>query len=331
VRPLGIDQSNTSVVVGERLVLKCYRRLTPGRHPEIEVTRYLAGRGLATPPVHGSADVRVGDAPPAGALLLQQYVADGRDGWLAAEEELRALLEAGDADAAAGVPGRWAPGLGEATADVHALLAAARAPGFTPHRATRADLSELRARAEARLDEALALLDGRDRETLAAAAGALRRRFAVFERVEPPPLLTRVHGDLHLGQFLHRERGVPVLVDFEGEPTRTAAERLRLASPLRDLAGLLRSVDHAAHWAARGRGPESDPVVAAWVGAARASIRAAYERRLRELDAPFGVDPRLLGAFEAEKAVYEFVYAARFLPSWLDVPRRALASAVGGA
>lgn len=331
VRPLGIDQSNTSVVVGERLVLKCYRRVTPGRHPEIEVTRYLAGHGLGClPAVHGSANVRVGDAPPAGALLLQQYVADGRDGWLAAEEELRTLLEAGDAGAAAGAPELWAPRLGEATAEVHALLAAARAPGFTPRRATGADLLELRARAEARLDEALALLDGPDREALAAAAGPLRRRFAVFERVEPP-LLTRVHGDLHLGQFLRRETGIPALVDFEGEPTRAAAERRRLASPVRDLAGLLRSVDHAAHWAARGRGHEAGPVVAAWVGAARTSIRAAYERRLVELDAPFAVDAELLGAFEAEKAVDEFVYAARFLPSWLDVPRRALASAVGGA
>jgi trehalose synthase-fused probable maltokinase len=328
VRPLGIDQSNTSVVLGERLVLKCYRRLSPGPHPEIEVTRYLAAHGLAyLPAVHGSADVRVRGAAPGGALLLQEYVADGRDGWLAAEEELRALLDSGDAETATAAAWAWAPALGEATAEAHALLAAADAPGFTPRRASRSELVALRVHADAQLEHALALLDGSAHETLAAAAELLRRRFALFEQVEPP-LLTRVHGDLHLGQFLRRDGGLPALVDFEGEPTRTAAERRLLASPLRDLAGLLRSVDHAAHWVSRTRDRALGPVATAWVDAARTAIRSAYERRLRELGAPCIVDPRLLDAFEAEKAVYEFVYAATFLPTWLEVPRRALASVV---
>jgi trehalose synthase-fused probable maltokinase len=331
VRPLGIDQSNTSVVLGERLVLKCYRRLTAGEHPEIEVVRYLADHGLAClPSVYGSADVRVGDAPPAGALLLQEYIADGKDGWLAAEDELRALLEADDVDAATAAPARWAPAIGEATAEVHALLAVAEAPGFTPRPAGRTDLTELRVHAEAQLEHALGLLDGPARATLAAAAAALRTRFALFESVEPP-LLTRVHGDLHLGQFLHRDADVPALVDFEGDPTREAAERRRRASPLRDLASLLRSVDHAANWVSHTCGEETGPVATTWIDAARRSIRSAYERRLRELAAPLTVDPQLLAAFEAEKAVGEFVYAARFLPSWLDVPRRALASAISRA
>ena len=328
VRPLGIDQSNTSVVLGERLVLKCYRRLTAGEHPEIEVVRYLADHGLAClPPVYGSADIRIRDAPSAGALLLQEYIADGKDGWLAAEDELRELLEADDVDAAAAAPARWAPAIGEATAEVHALLAAARAPGFTPRRATSTDLTELRVQAEAQLDRALALLDDPARATLAGAAEALRTRFALFESVEPP-LFTRVHGDLHLGQFLHRDAAPPALVDFEGEPTREAAERRRHASPLRDLASLLRSVDHAAHWVSHTCGRETGPVATAWIDAARHSIRSAYEHRLGELRTPLAVDPQLLAAFEADKAVGEFVYAARYLPSWLEVPRRALASAV---
>lgn len=327
-RPLGIDQSNTSVVLGERLVLKCYRRLTAGAHPEIEVTRYLACHGLAyLPAVHGSADVRIRGATPAGALLLQEYVADGRDGWLAAEQELGGLLEADDVEAATTAPAGWAPAIGEATAEAHALLAAAGARGFTPRRAARSELTALRVHADAQLEHALTLLHGPVRETLAAAAQLLRRRFALFEQVEPP-LLTRVHGDLHLGQFLRRDGGLPALVDFEGEPTRPAAERRRLASPLRDLAGLLRSVDHAAHWVGQARDREPGLVATAWIDAARTGIRSAYERRLRELGAPFTVDPRLLDAFEAEKAVYEFVYAATFLPTWLEVPRRALASAV---
>lgn len=324
-RPLGVDQSNTSVVLGEQLVLKCYRRLAPGVHPEIEVTRYLAGQGLDdVPPVHGSADVRVGGAPAAGALLLQDYIADGRDGWLAAEDELRALLDADDVDAAAAAPAAWAPAVGQSAADFHAVLAVADEPGFTPRHATRAELAALRDAADAQLDEALALLDGGPRRVLERAVPFLRERFGLFERVTPP-LLTRVHGDLHLGQFVWRPGRSPALVDFEGEPTRSSDERRQLVSPVRDLAGLLRSVDHAAHWVAR----EPSPLADAWIGAARDAIRSSYERRLAELRAPFAVDPQLLAAFEAEKAVYEFVYATRFLPSWLRVPQAALGTLVG--
>ena len=313
VRPLGIDQSNTSIVLGEQLVLKCYRRLTPGPHPEIELTRYLSAHGFESlPAVHGSAEVSVGDMA-AGALLLQDYVADGRDGWIEAENELRTLLADGDLDAAHAAPREWALAIGVATADLHALLAAAAEPGFTPRRATRAELHDLRTAADGQLDEALALLEGEPCAALERAAPVLRERFALFESAKPP-LLTRVHGDLHLGQFLTRDGRLPALVDFEGEPTRSADERRRLASPLRDLASLLRSVDHCAHWVST----EPSPLAAAWIAAARDAIRSSYE----ELRGP--VDRQLLAAFEADKAVYEFLYAARFLPSWLDVPRRAI-------
>jgi trehalose synthase-fused probable maltokinase len=329
VRPLGIDQSNTSVVLDERLVLKCYRRLAPGVHPEIELTRYLAGRGLTcVPPVRGSATINL-RGRSAGAVLLQDYVADGRDGWLAAEAELRALLDAGDEAAAARAPQAWAPGVGRATAEVHAVLATAGDgdPAFAPRRARPVEAAALAAAARAELDEALELVPDDVREELAAAAPALRDRFETFTTCEPP-LLTRVHGDLHIGQFLRRGDGEPALVDFEGEPTKSTTERRRHSSPLRDVAGVLRSVDHAAHWVCSDRGEETGPVAEAWIAAARSEIRAAYDAQLEELGAPLAVDDALLAAFEAEKAAYEFVYAVRFLPSWLVVPRRALASAL---
>jgi trehalose synthase-fused probable maltokinase len=329
VRPLGIDQSNTSMVLDERLVLKCYRRLAPGVHPEIELTRHLVGRGLTcVPAVRGSATVGVGRMT-AGALLLQDYVADGRDGWLAAEAELGALLDEGDEAAAARAPAAWAPGIGKATAETHAVLATAgdADPAFAPRRARPEETAALAAGARAELDEALALVPGDLREELASASPALRERFDAFATCEPP-LLTRVHGDLHIGQFLRRDGAEPALVDFEGEPTKSTAERRRHSSPLRDLAGLLRSIDHAAHWVCSDRGEETGPVAEAWIAAARSAVRAAYDARLEELGAPFAVDDALLAAFEAEKAAYEFVYAVRFLPSWLVVPRRALASAL---
>lgn len=322
-RPLGIDQSNTSVVLGERFVLKCYRRLAPGEHPEIELTRQLCEHGFdRIPAVHGSATVRV-EGETSGALLLQDYVADGRDGWLAAADELGRLLDAGDSAAAAVAPSTWAAATGEATAELHALLAETLGSRV-------AGLEEVRALYEhalAELEEALAVVPEPAHAQLAAAAPELRLRFGVFTEVSAP-LLTRVHGDLHLGQFLRRDGAPPVLVDFEGEPTRGTVERRRDASPLRDLASLLRSVDHAAHWVCSDRGEAAGPVATAWIAAARSGIRDAYERRLSELDAPFAIDEPLLAAFEAEKAVYEFVYAVRFLPSWLVVPTRALASVV---
>ena len=327
VRPLGADQSNTSVVLGERLVLKCYRRLWPGEHPEIELTRALGSRGLAClPAVRGSATVSLAGGVSAGALLLQDFVPEARDGWLTTRAELGALLDAGDV-ADAGRPAAWAWDAGEATAELHALLAATDEPGLRPRRATAEEQAALVEAASAQLDEALRLLDGAIGAEVAAAAPALRARFALFAEVAPP-LYTRVHGDLHLGQFLFRGPEPPKLVDLEGEPTKDAAERRALASPMRDLAGLLRSVDHAGHWVCRRRNEDAGPVARAWIASRRNSIRSAYERRLAELDSPLRVDGRLLEAFEAEKAVYEFVYAARFLPSWLDVPRGALDSAV---
>ncbi len=322
-RPLGIDQSNTSVVLNERLVLKCYRRLTPGEHPEIELTRQLCEHGYEhIPAVHGSATATVA-GETSGALLLQDFVADGRDGWLAAADELGGLLDAGDVAAAAEAPASWAVATGEVTAELHTLLAAT----FGSRLAQPDESRALHAQALAELGEALALVPESTRPQLEAATPELQRRFEAFTS-GAPPLLARVHGDLHLGQFVRRDARPPVLVDFEGEPTKPVSERRRDASPVRDLASLLRSVDHAAHWVCSDRGETAGPIALAWITAARSGIRDAYERRLSELDAPFAVDEPLLSAFEAEKAAYEFVYAVRFLPSWLVVPTRALTSAI---
>lgn len=331
VRPLGIDQSNTTLVLDERLVLKCYRRFDEGLHPEVELTRHLSERGVAClPAVRGSADVVLDDGRRGGALLVQDYVADGRDGWLAAEQELSGLLESHDVGAATHAPTAWASRVGAATGELHAWLATAVGAGFAPRNATREDAAALRTAAGAQLDEALRIVPPDVRVELADAAPALRKRFETFEHA--PFLLTRVHGDLHIGQFLLREGGPPALVDFEGEPTKPAAERRRHASPLRDLAGLMRSIDHASQWVLQSHAGDGDAsgsqVARAWRRSARAAIRSAYERVLDEHGRPFTVNDDLLAAFEAEKAVYEFIYAMRFLPSWLEVPRRALPSAL---
>jgi maltokinase len=132
-----------------------------------------------------------------------------------------------------------------------------------------------------------------------------------------------VHGDYHVGQLLHGPHGLAV-VDFEGEPTRPLAERRALASPLRDLAGLLRSYDHLARMVLRHRGdrPEELAPAAAWVARCRAGVLAAYRAGIE--GSSLALDLALLDAFEVEKETYEFVYAATFLPDWLYAPRAAM-------
>ena len=327
VRPLGIDQSNTSVVLGGRTVLKCYRRVAPGGHPEIELTRWLSGRGLAClPAVHGSATASLGGGEPAGALLLQDFVADGRDGWLAAEAELGALLDAGDPEAAARAPEAWAPGVGRATAELHALLATAEEPAFAPCRATAADAEQLAAGAAAELDEALARVGGEAGAELAAAGACAPRPVCALRRgraAAPDPRPRRPPP-----RPVPPARRRRALRSSTSRASRRRARRRGGGSPRRCATSpgcCARSTMRPTGSATRAaRRPGRSPL--AWLAAARGAIRSAYEQRLAELGAPFAVDPGLLAAFEAEKAAYEFVYAVRFLPAWLEVPRRALPS-----
>ena len=320
-RPLGADQSHTTLVVDEHVALKCYRRLAWGVHPEIELTRRLTRDGVpSVPVVHGVATLRVDGLGEAGLLLAQDYIAGAVDGWALAERELEHLLEHGGVDEASQAPAAWAPGVGDAVAALHAALAAGGAL------ASPLETARWRLAAEHLIEQALAVLPSEPADALRAAAPGLRAALAGLDAA-PPPLVCRVHGDLHLGQLLLRGSRVWI-VDFEGEPAGELAERRAPHTPLRDLATLLRSVDHAAHWvrgqqAAEGR--QADPAVAAaWIVSARRELREAYGAGLRARDAPIAIDDRIVRALEAEKAVDELLYAVRFLPTWLDVAVAAL-------
>jgi maltokinase len=298
------DQSNTLVVLGERLLIKAYRRLEPGPHPEVELLGALGGRDAPVPPFAGSLRWAPDDGGPDTAVaLLQAFVPGLEDGWEAPIERIAAALRAGPPYPT----GEWAAA-GAAAARVDGALADA----FGLTAGTRADLARWRADAEAALSEAAA----RDAE-LAAAAPEIRERLARFEAL-PPPLLTRVHGDLHVGQLL-RSPGAPrppLVIDFEGDPTRPLAERLRPDTPLRDLAGLLRCIAHVGAAGSR-RAEHADP--AGWIAAARSAALDAYAA-----DAPVEVDPELLAALELAKECSEYVYALRVAPEWLYAPRHAM-------
>jgi len=324
-RPLGLDQSNTSVVLGERLILKAYRRLEAGLNPDLELNAYLAeevGFG-AVPRLAGYAEMVSADGASTVALV-QEFITGGADAYEALAEQLAAWILA-PGEVTVEFATEVAADLGGLTAALHAALAVASGmPGFEPREATREE--ELRAwhrAADRQLQRAVDLVRGSEGEELRAMAPAIAEQLTVLEALPSVPLVTRVHGDLHLGQVITTPDGFRI-VDFEGEPTRSLEERRRHNSPLRDAASMLRSIDHAGRSGRRRAdkrrgGPVESPGLAidAWLVRARERFVESYRRSLLELGAPIDVDEDLLRAFEFEKETYEFIYAVTYLPEWL--------------
>ncbi len=292
VRPggrwLADDLSNTAVVLGEEVVVKLYRRPSVGTHPEAELLAALPGVS-SVPPFYGRFDLD-------GATLL--VVLGLVDGVPVAWAPLIARLAAGDV--AQGEPGRIAA----VVADLHTRLA--RALGSTSCNAR--DAGAAVARARDRLAESVSSSPG-----VAELREPLGRRLAALSMLEGTSL-QRIHGDLHVGQVLSTRQGY-VVVDWEGDPARSLGERRRPASPLRDLASLLLSFDHAA-CAAHRRTPSFDWL--AWAASARAEALQAYE------ESAGAVDRQLLRALEIDKELAELAYATRFVPEWLYAPQAVL-------
>lgn len=308
-RALGMDQTNTSVIVGERIV-KVYRRLEPGAHPEVELLEALAARGFdGIPPVRGSTRRALPDGSVVDCAIVQDLIVGAPDGWESLITPLAALID-GDGDIAD--LGPELARVGRTMGRLHAELAAA----FGVHAATDAQREAWRDGARTQLDEALRILP----HPLAAElhSDSTRIRFELERFAEgDAPLVTRVHGDLHIAQFLRTPAGV-YAIDFEGEPTRTIAERRQPTSPMRDVACLVRSLDHVAR-SAQVRAGLGAPVMDEWIRFAQDVVLASYEDGLG--DARIRLDRGLLRLFCLEKELYEFVYAARILPAWLYAPQ----------
>jgi trehalose synthase-fused probable maltokinase len=340
-RALGRDQSNTSVILGERLLLKGYRRIQPGLNPDLELTAYLseeAGFG-GVPRVAGWAEVVTREDGASTVAMLQELVAGGEDAFETTADRLAELILApGRADLEAATD--LAEDLGLLVAGLHAALASppADAPELAPRPATHDELHAWRTdglRQLAAAQAAVASVDADAADELRREAAEIAARLARFEAVATIPLVMRIHADLHLGQVLVAPDGYRV-VDFEGEPLRPIADRRRPDSPLRDVASMLRSLDHVARSAGRraaraNDGPVASPGldVEAWIVRSRERFLGAYADALRRSGAPVMLDPDLLDAFEVAKEAYEFVYAATVLPSWLWAPREGMRWLVG--
>jgi trehalose synthase-fused probable maltokinase len=307
-RRLTVEQSNTSVALGEQLMLKCYRLLEPGANPEVEIGAFLTAVGFdGAPRVVGSADYVPDEGQPAAAAILQEFVASEADAWNWVLGRLAGGPQ-GRAQATAGIAV-----IGTLTKGLHAALASRPdLPGFPVRAATDEEMASWRSGAGRQLDEALAAVSGEPRSRLLAAAPQVRDHLAEIGAAKHARV-TRIHGDYHLGQLLKAPSGFKV-IDFEGEPARPLAQRREPASPLRDVAGMLRSIDYVAR-VAHGRGAADEPD--AWADEACEAFLAAYGGIPAE-------DRALLLAFEIEKACYEVRYEANNRPDWVWIPLAAV-------
>jgi maltokinase len=297
VRAVGAEQSNSSVVLGERCILKAYRRLADGESPELEMLRFLHGHGfLQIPSLLGWYGYS-GAGLTATLGVLQEFAPGARDGW---QDALEALP-----DPTRRLLGRLRR-LGEVTGRMHVVLASDHDDlAFRPEERRSEEreedatwLSGAPAPVRARRDELL----GRLRELRRAGQGGKA---------------IRQHGDYHLGQVLWA-RGDWLVIDFEGEPARPLAERRDKSTPLRDVAGMLRSLAYVAE-TGRGRGT---PGSAHWEDEARAAFLAGYESAIDDSLLPPAGPARdaLLAACELEKALYELRYELDNRPDWVHVP-----------
>lgn len=312
--PVTAEQSNTSVIYGQELIVKYYRRLWPGPNPELELGAALhraGSRHIAPPLAWLSGPV---NGVQTTLAIVQPYLRSATEGWRLAQASVRDLFDEADlhADEVGGDFAAEAARLGEATAEVHQLLAAE----LGSHPATAAELASDVALMHHRLD--LAIIEV---PALRDYATAVHARYDQVLAHPGRASFQRIHGDLHLGQVLRTDEGW-ILIDFEGEPARPLAERIAEASPMRDVAGMLRSFDYAARQLLVQRSNQAGLAYRATEWALR--NRAAFCRGY----ATGGVDPAgeedLVRAYELDKAVYEAVYEARNRPTWVELPLGAI-------
>ncbi len=362
------EQSNTSIRFGDRLILKLFRRQEPGPNPDAEISRYLSeAAGFAyVPPFAGAIEYGEGAACQTLAML-QRLVPNEGDGWQWTLEELHRYYERcsaqpeplSDADtgrapliALAAAPSAAAAHehvgiyldaaetLARRTAQMHLALAGNTGdPAFAPEPMTAAGLrqleADLRTHAAAVFESLKGSLPGLPNDVVERAGPVLGRRRTLMGRFDTLATAAdsgwriRIHGDYHLGQVL-RARGDYAILDFEGEPARSLAERRAKQSPLKDVAGMLRSFGYAA-WAAllayTSRRPEGleqlEPWARLWERSTSAAFLRAYFATMEGsawLPADAAVLGTMLDAFLLDKALYELLYELNNRPAWVQIP-----------
>jgi maltose alpha-D-glucosyltransferase / alpha-amylase len=349
--PLHTQSTNTSVQLGENLFLKCYRRLRSGVNPEFEIGRFLTevAHFPHCVPLAGAIEYVPQGGEPSTIALLQGYMANQGDGWGYTLAYLERVLETPPAE---GIDSRSVHGayltlmqtLATRTGELHrAFTIRSGDPAFEPEALTPEDVEAWKAKVREEANDTLARLE---RIGSAQTKSLVEKRAELFALIDAcpapkgPGLKARHHGDYHLGQVLIANNDF-VIIDFEGEPSRPLAETRRKHSPLRDVAGMLRSFSYA-KWSARDRfassmtggqtSGTSDAALDAWEADVRRAFLAAYAEATKAsgLYASFEDVAGLLQLFELEKVLYELRYEINNRPNWVHVPLAGALGMLGG-
>jgi maltose alpha-D-glucosyltransferase/alpha-amylase len=369
VRRGASEQSNTTLFFGDRLLLKLFRRIEPGVNPDFEIGRFLTEKTTfpRVPKTAGAIEYRKSRSEPATLAILQELVPNQGQGWewilgvlgryydqvtgeahrLERIESPRGhLLDLSDAEPpedvfeVVGTALRSAQVLGRRTAELHLALASEPGdPAFAPEPLTADDLAgaaeRLRENAREVFQTLREKLDSLDPAVRPLAERVLQGSQALIERVSAPPseegdlIKIRCHGDYHLGQVLWQENDF-IILDFEGEPARSLAERRAKQSPLKDVAGMLRSFEYAAYSEllnqTRDR-PDAFDRLEPWARIWRTWTSAAFLREYRQTAAPGSLLPattsaacHLLDFFMLDKLVFELLYELSYRPDWVRIP-----------
>ena len=355
-RPLGVEQSNVSIAYGDRIILKLYRRLRVGEQPDVEVARFLTevAQFRNTPAFLGAIEHRPTEGEPTTLAAAFSFVPNQGDAWAVVTDALLRDLEeyALRPEISEGAETAPAPEfgyllslgglLGQRTAELHLALATpSEDPDFAVEElrpdTVKAWADDAEAEAIHMLERLRTAREKLPESTQQLADGVLSLKQQLLDRLRavtvssPSGTMTRIHGDYHLGQVLVAQGDV-MIIDFEGEPKRNLAERRAKSSPLRDVAGMLRSFDYAAAAALNRR--------QAAIGAASEETRARAEAWRRSVSADFlaayrehigaeGASPEAEAFTQAltdllvlQKAIYEIGYELSNRPDWVDIPLR---------
>jgi len=348
VRVMGAEQSNSSIVMDDAVILKLIRRVEEGDNPELELNRFLTNEGFEFIPaqvgeIFYEEELPEGDGVNIDLGIAQQFIGDATEGWSEALKHISALYDGisgveddstkrEQVEAMTSTLLEELAALGEVTAGLHILFGRGQEhdPEIARESATPLDVSDWAMHASHALE---ALPRNRVPALTDELTVAIESRLRAIEDLDDPGAKTRIHGDYHLGQTLLGPRGWLIL-DFEGEPLRSLEERRSLQSPLRDVAGMLRSFSYATYSALFERAePDSDrwnqlePWAATFEALARDYFLQAYLRASHEEDLlPADRDDLmlLLGFFELDKALYEVNYEIGHRPDWVRIPLRGI-------
>ena len=362
------EQSNTSIVYGDKFIMKFFRRLADGMNPDLEIGRFLTEKTsfAHTPPVAGYIEFRKGRSEPATAAIVQGYVANEGDAWRYTLDSLgryfegilsrhpaaegptlgsASLLDLAQTEVpplVADVMGDYLAAallLGQRTGELHQALASdTRDPAFAPEPLSALYRRSLYQSLRASADQTLLLLRQRlsrlpesasfEAEKILNLESAILTRFRQIVDRKITGMRIRCHGDLHLGQALFTGKDF-IFTDFEGEPSRSLTERRIKRSPLRDVAGMLRSFDYAAMSKLKGNGtrPENAGQLKIWARFWSVWAAVHYLKGYFQVTSKSSFMPKTqeeirfsLEIYILEKAIYEIAYELNNRPDWVDIP-----------